>query len=304
MDVICIGHAAFDLSLVLDAYPAEDSKHEVDRWLESGGGPAANAAYLLGKWGAKVCFCGRVGCDQYADRIGAEFDEVGVDRTQLEFSDQATTPVSTIVVNRQNGSRTIINRGANIAGCAFERTAESPKVLLFDGHQLGASLAALEDYPDAISILDAGSVREGTIELAKRVDFLIASRRFAQQWFNDSELSDEATACSRLAAMNPGVTAITLGERGCVYTDGEAVQQLPAEKVVAVDTTAAGDIFHGAFAFACTRKMSVRQSLVFATRAAGLSVTRLGGRQSIPELKEVESGGDTPRGDENDERIQ
>ncbi len=288
MEVICIGHAAYDLTLVLDDYPAEDSKHEVDRWLEMGGGPAANAACLLGHWGTNVGFCGRVGQDWYGERIAKEFREFNVDVAQLDASDQATTPVSTIIVNRKNGSRTIINRAANISGCPLKTPPQvAPKVLLFDGHQLNASLEALDRFPDAISILDAGSVREGTVALAGKVDYLIASTRFALQWFNETELPDVNAACSRLAEIGRGVTAITLGDRGCVVFDKGNVYQLPAADVIAVDTTGAGDIFHGAFAYGCLKQMSTRDSLLLASQVAALSVCQLGGRNSIPDLQSV-----------------
>ena len=82
--------------------------------------------------------------------------------------------------------------------------------------------------------------------------------------------------------------AITRGEHGMLYGDGDGMEQLPAFPVHAVDTTAAGDIFHGAFAYGVLRGLSDRESLRLAAAAAALSVTAPGGRTSIPALPQVE----------------
>ena len=149
-EVLCIGHAAYDLSMFVEKFPDEDTKTETAESLESGGGPAANAAYLLSTWGVRCAFAGLVGDDPYGSRIREEFEAAGTDTSLLELRPRHATPVSVILINKQNGSRTVVNR--KIAGCALQLSADalagrSPKVLLFDGHELDASLAALREFP-------------------------------------------------------------------------------------------------------------------------------------------------------------
>jgi sugar/nucleoside kinase (ribokinase family) len=166
----------------------------------------------------------------------------------------------------------------------------SPQVLLFDGHELQASLAALRVFPEAISILDAGSWREGTASLAGQVDYLAASERFALQATGLSNLSDAAAqrACaSRLRELYPAIVIITLGENGLIADDGGGFFHLAAYPAPVVDTTAAGDIFHGAFAYAVAQSWSFLESLRFASLTASLSVRVAGGRSSIPSLEKV-----------------
>src|SRR5579872_5491812 len=110
LDFLCVGHASYDLSLSVAGFPLENSKSETSQMLESGGGPTANAAYLLALWGARCAFAGLIGDDHYGRRIVAEFESAGVDCSLLELRAKHATPVSFIVVNQQNGSRTIINR--------------------------------------------------------------------------------------------------------------------------------------------------------------------------------------------------
>src|SRR5580698_6735060 len=108
IDVLCIGHAAYDVSMFVDEFPLENSKRETHTLLEAGGGPAANAAYLLSLWGSSCAFAGLVGDDDYGRRIRKEFEAAGTDVSLLELRSGYQTPLSFILVNRQNGSRTIV----------------------------------------------------------------------------------------------------------------------------------------------------------------------------------------------------
>lgn len=291
IDVLCVGHAAFDLSMFLDGFPEENSKREIHEMTEACGGPAANAAYLLSKWGCRCAFAGLVGNDLYGERIRADFVSAGTDVTLLELRSEHVTPLSTILINKQNGSRTIVNhkRAGSLGECDFRKY--SPSILYFDGHELEASLAALDAHPDAISILDAGSWREGTATLAGKVTYLAASERFALQatGLGKLENADEHHQCVKMLREKYATTVIvTLGERGLIFDAGSGYEHLPAFPAVAVDTTAAGDIFHGAFAHAVLQRLTLRDALRLASMAAALSVQFRGGRPSIPALLQVQ----------------
>ena len=293
VDVLCIGHAAYDISASVPAFPAENSKCEIQALEESGGGPAANAAYLLSRWGVPCAFAGTVGDDDHGRRVRKEFQDAGTDVSLLELRPGHPTPVSLILINRRNGSRTLVNRkapGSPFRIDAAAAAALSPAVLLLDGHELPASLAALEACPRAVSILDAGSWRDGTAGLAGRVGWLVASERFAGQATGLAGLGGEADrreAVRRLRERYANRVVVTLGEHGLIADDGSGFLHVPAFPAAAVDTTAAGDIFHGAFAHAVLRKLSFPDALRFASMTASLSVRKAGGRGSIPSLAEV-----------------
>ncbi|HAB19062.1 MAG TPA: carbohydrate kinase, partial [Verrucomicrobiales bacterium] len=141
---------------------------------------------------------------------------------------------SVILVNRQTGSRTIINRkaGGRFLQLGVSALANlTPKVLLFDGHEPEASLAGLLAIPNSISILDAGSWREGTASLAGKVNYLVASERFARQATGLGELgkeSDRRSCLSRLREQFPTTVVVTLGEAGLIADDGSGFRHLPA----------------------------------------------------------------------------
>jgi sugar/nucleoside kinase (ribokinase family) len=235
-----------------------------------------------------------VGDDLYGRRILESFRSVGTDTSLLELRSGHVTPLSVILVNRRNGSRTIVNRTLRHPALQIRESKwsemSSPRVLLFDGHALEASLAALAAFPDATSILDAGSWREGTATLAGKVDYLAASERFALQSTDlpDLRTDDHRRRC--LDAMREQfetTVIVTLGEDGLIVDDGSGLVHLPAVPVQTVDTTAAGDIFHGAFAYGVNEGMPLDACLRLASQAAALAVQRAGGRSSIPSLDRV-----------------
>lgn len=288
IDVLCVGHASYDIIIPMQFYPTENSKTEIDTTFGSGGGPAANAAFMLSKWGVRSAFAGSIGDDNYGCCIMNEFATAEMDTSLLEVRKNHSTPLSIILVNTSNGSRTIINRKSPVLDYTLPDAEFRPQLLLFDGHELNASLAALRAFPGVITILDAGSVRPGTMRLVHEVDYVVASERFALQFCGIDKIDtvDKQRQCLEQIRSKNNPVVITLGERGLIYDDG-SFHQLRALNINAIDTTAAGDIFHGAFAYGLLKRFSFKETLKLASIAAGISVTRLGGRSSIPDLEEV-----------------
>jgi sulfofructose kinase len=291
VSALCIGHASWDLCMQVNAYPAEDSKSETTALLESGGGPAANAAWLLSRWGVPTALAAVVGQDDYGDKVIKELAGGGIDCRLVQRRAGYATPVSFIIVNRAAGSRTIINRKVPANGLKLspERLdGLNPGLLLFDGHDLEASLTAMAAFPSALTVLDAGSLREGTSILAGKVRYLVCSERFAGQVTGEGDVLGRWQRClGRLRELYRTVVVITLGSGGCAFDDGQHQVHLPALPVEARDTTAAGDIFHGAFAYGLLKGMSLAKTLEVSTVAAGLSVEKPGGRPSVPGLDDV-----------------
>ncbi len=294
IDVFCVGHAAFDKSLFLESFPHENSKCEITELLESGGGPAANAAYLLSLWGTKCGLAVLVGDDHYGKRICDELKAVGTDISLTEMRSDYATPFSVVLINKQNGSRTIVNR--KLSGHPLQLTEAklnriSPRLLLFDGHELSASLLALQAFPDAISILDAGSWRDGTVELAGKVSYLAASERFALQATGLANFDSDSSRRECIHYLRKKYSTkviVTLGEQGLIADDGTGYFHLPAYLAKTVDTTAAGDVFHGRVDIRNNGIDVIYDSLRFASLTASLSVRVRGGRHSIPSLATVQ----------------
>ena len=109
MKFVCVGHSTYDTTLPMDEYPTENIKYRLEGHIECGGGPAANGAYLLAKWGMNTAIASVIGNDFYGDQIIKEYEKVGCDTSLLEKHEDHYTTSSYIIANRSNGSRTILS---------------------------------------------------------------------------------------------------------------------------------------------------------------------------------------------------
>jgi len=289
--ILCVGHSACDITYILKEYPIENRKYKADGTKIMGGGPTGNAAYLLGKYEEIPSYITTLGKDFYGELIVRELDSVHVDMKNSLMSESYTTPCSMIITNTSNGSRTILNhRNKNVIPHDYKIEYDSqPEIILFDGHEIELARMALESFPNAMTVLDAGSYKEETVELASKVDFLICSEDFARDYTRVEKLSEEnyEEVFSKMEELNKKTVVITLGEKGCIYRKGGELYNFPAYKTKAIDTTGAGDIFHGAFVFSLAKGYDFVKSIKFSSVCASLSVEKIGGRESIPELKDV-----------------
>lgn len=283
IDVLCVGHACYDLVFSVPKHPQADEKTFASGLLGCGGGPAANAAIAVAKLGCTSAFAGYLGNDLFGTTHYQEFVTANVNTDYLVRGDNPT-PLSTVIV-KPDGQRALINyKGQTLALTpeAIDFSGISPKVVLFDGHEPQLSLAVLAHIQGKgiATVLDAGSVHDGTRQLMDKVDFLVCSEKFAVQWAGDVQ-----TALSALALIAPAVV-ITLGESGLIWQRGDERGSLPALAVKAIDTTGAGDAFHGAFAAALALGMDWLSILRYASVAGSLCCTQLGARPGLPSQAE------------------
>jgi sugar/nucleoside kinase (ribokinase family) len=287
-NVLCVGHSAYDLTFLVEEYPIENRKYSMKLPVECGGGPAANAAYLIAKWGVPCRYAGVVGEDVYGHKIRQELEAVGVDCTWLIKDPEGGTPYSFILANRSNGSRTLFNTKPGTKPLELEWDEWKPDIILLDGHEVEASLQVLNRFKDAISVLDAGSFNERTKRLAQEVDYLVCSEDFCRE-VTGVDGEDLSAVADQLDRLTNNHCVITLGHRGSVYQSNGGKAYQPSIAVHAVDTTGAGDIFHGAFAYALANAMEMEKAIQIASIAAALSVQKLGARVAIPTVEEVEN---------------
>lgn len=285
IDVLCVGHASYDLIFSVSRHPEADEKITADSLLGCGGGPAANAAVCVAKLGLTAAFAGFLGRDLYGDRHFQELADYGVD-TQFIIRGHSATPLSTIVV-KPDGKRSLINYKGDTQALPADalNIGDIPaKVVLFDGHEPHISLALVKKAKqhNIPTVLDAGSVHDGALALMSCVDYLVCSEKFARQYAADD---DERNALNRLAEQAP-VVIITLGERGLIWRRGDQQGALPAYPITAVDTTGAGDAFHGAFAAGLAVDMEWRALLHYASAAGALCCTTMGARLGLPDREE------------------
>ncbi len=283
-DVLCVGHACYDLVFSVEKHPEADEKIFADELVSSGGGPAANAAIAVSRLGLKSAFAGYLGEDLYGEMHCQEFIQHSVN-TQFLVRGNSPTPLSTILV-KPDGKRALINyKGSTkpLSANATDFSNAKPKVILFDGHEpeLSLKLATLAKGLKIPTVLDAGSLHLGTEQLMDKVDYLVASEKFAYQ-----VAKDVPTALAQLSKKSP-VVVITLGDKGLVWQRGKGKGALPSISANICDTTGAGDAFHGAFSVAVAKNMDWMEILKYSSAAGMLCCTKMGARQGLPWEKEL-----------------
>lgn len=289
---LCIGHSSYDIYIQTDEYPKEGTRERYVHKVACGGGPAANVAYLLGKWGVSTTFAGVVGNDVFGSRIKKELETVGVDTRYMESSYENDTTISFIIVNKKNGENTIFNVADEFVKLKKFDFDFQPDFILVDGYDAYAQKTTLERFPKAISILDADRFNQETLDLCKQVNYIVCSQRFAEAAsgvkIDGNDARSIVLAYSTLQKRFDNKTLIiTLGSYGAVYCVDKQIKISPAIKVNAIDTTGAGDVFHGAFMYAIANGWDIEKAIKYGNIAAGLSVQIVGGRLSIPRLDDV-----------------
>ena len=291
MKVVCVGHSTFDTTLPMKEYPTENIKYRLDHHIECGGGPASNGAYLLAKWGMDTSIASVVGDDYYGECVIKDFQKVGADITYLEKMPNHMTTSSYIIANMSNGSRTILSSKDEAVRKLSRDVDIMADVILIDGEHPETAHEVLDKNPSAISVIDAGRFNEDTVALGKKVSYLVCSKDFAEEFTNKkidvNDISSIDVVYRELKDYFKNTVVITLEATGS-YTeiDGEA-QIIPSISVKALDSTGAGDIFHGAFTYFIANGYSLLDTIKFSSITSAISVTRIGSRFSIPLLDEV-----------------
>lgn len=291
MRAICVGHSTFDTTLPMNEYPIENTKNRVERHIECGGGPASNGAYLLQKWGMPTTMCSVVGDDYYGDRIIDDFIQVGADIRYLEKMKDHFTDSSYIIANMGNGSRTIITSKDAKVRKLSQDVLDKCDVILIDGEHPETAHQVLDNNPDAISVIDASRVNDDTKALCKKVTYVVCSHEFAEDFtdknlnYDDIDLLTEVH--KELVEYFKTNVIITLESKGSFTIIDGNYKIIPSIKVKALDSTGAGDIFHGAFTYFIGMGYSLYEAIRLSSITAAISVTRIGSRFSIPTLEEV-----------------
>lgn len=253
-----------------------------------GGGPAANAAVAVARLGGTAAFCGYLGNDSFGDAHLAELHAEGVDCTRV-VRGPTSTPLACVVV-KPDGCRSIVDHrepAVQLAENAATLGPRLPDVLLLDGHQplLSSALLAEARRHGIPTVLDAGSVHDGTRLLYNAVDYLIASEKFTREM---SQESDPRLALAALDGAAP-VIAATWGADGVYFQDESGQHHLPTFDIEPVDTTGAGDAFHGAFALGLARGLKLRQNFRQACAVGALTCMGTGARPALPRRPAVEA---------------
>ena len=286
MQALFIGQAYIDVTFLADRIPVGDEKDVAKEYAISFGGNAVTAAFCCAKLGIRPDLIATVANDW----LGRMFQDMA-DKYDIELHIRKVARSSLSFVRPHQGKRAIL-RGRDdrylhpfppldLSGC---------RVLHLDGHQPDAAMHYARQCRDSriLTSFDGGAVRTNTLDLLSFIDVAIVSERFCEQMgLTPAETLDY------LKKRGCRIGGVTLGERGLLWYDEVGnTRTLPALSVPAhrvVDTSGAGDVFHGAYIYSylASPGKSWEDHFAFARAAAAFKVQRLGNEAGLPTLQDI-----------------
>jgi sugar/nucleoside kinase (ribokinase family) len=286
--VLCVGAAVLDTLFRVRSLPTGEGKILPYEMLQVAEGMASSAAFAVVRLGGNASLWGAVGDDGTGDRILADLGNCGIDTSGMVRVQSARSAVSTILID-DRGERLIVPfYDARLHDTVKPVTAQDVSTLdavLVDVRWPALALQTLLAAGEAgiPAILDGDVAGDGIIEmLAPAASHIVFSQPAAERL---AMVTDPAGIVARLKRkFEHAFISVTAGENGCFWFDdsiGE-VRHLAAPKITAIDTLAAGDIFHGAFALAIAEGMPIEQAMQMSSMAAALKCQVFGGRIGAP----------------------
>jgi sulfofructose kinase len=290
--ILCVGALTFDTIFRLNELPKGPGKFLPLEAVEVAEGMASAQAASVVRLGGSAALWASAGMDAVGDRLIADISAAGVDVGLVRRVEGARSGFSTIFMDTV-GERMIVPQ--------YDASLAAPPTTVPDFTQFTAVLTDVR-WPAAAAlalsaardlgipgILDADvAARDILDRLVPLASHVVASEGGARALIEGSE---PGAAAAMLADRHGCFVAVTAGERGCWWTDNGAIRHTPAPSVSVVDTLAAGDVFHGAFALGLSESWPMDKIIRFSSAAAAIKCTVFGGRIGCPTRDEVEAFG-------------
>ena len=264
------------------------------------GGKGANQAFSAGRCGADIAMIGAIGDDSYGQTLVNNLASAGVDVSGVEVMENTPTGTAFINVSEDAENSIVIVAGAN---GKVDRALVDRHMDLIDACDI--VVMQLEIPLDTVQYVAVEAKKRGKMvildpapapdflpdELVAQLDILKPNETELGKLANAStDTLEEVFAAARKMMAEKGVKTIiaTRGSHGSVAITPDEIIEVAAQKVKAVDTTAAGDSYTAALATWLAKGESLREAMEFAGKFAGVVTTRKGAQSSIPTLEEVE----------------
>ncbi|MFH2037256.1 MAG: PfkB family carbohydrate kinase [Candidatus Zixiibacteriota bacterium] len=288
VDCLGLGIAPADILMGIESYPKPGLKIDAVNHAVQGGGPVPTAMVTLARLGMKPALLAVVGDDLFGKFVINELKKERVD-TSLIIEKKQPTAVASGWFEKDTGRRTIVLE-LNIVLQAKDIKLEAlprARCVHLDGRYLPActKLAKWAKKNKIPIVLDVGSMRNDVSELLPLVDHMVCADAYAMPF---TQTKTAQKAIEKLREYCNGTIVVTLGTRGSIgYANDEGFIEQKAYMVKTIDTTGAGDVYHGAYIFGLLNGYDLKERMRFGAIAAAIKCTRPGGRLGIPTLKQV-----------------
>ncbi|MBN2317801.1 MAG: carbohydrate kinase family protein [Acidobacteria bacterium] len=289
-EVVGFGLNSVDHLCVVPEYPHVNTKTEIVQYKKLPGGQVATAILFLSRLGCHAHYMGKVGDDDLGRLVLDSFESESLDISSILIEKNVPTQSAFIIIDGKSGERTILwqrNEKLNYGRSELdmERICNG-KILHLDGYDSRAAIiAASKCREEGIPVsIDLDMVVTDCDALMDTVDFLIVSSDFSREY---TGITDVYESFRSLRNSFNGFLVMTAGASGALVSVAGECLAFPGIKVPAVDTTGAGDIFHGAFIYGLLQNWPLDRIMAFSNTAAGLSCGYLGAQSGIRPLDEI-----------------
>jgi sugar/nucleoside kinase (ribokinase family) len=289
-DVVGMGLNAVDHICLIPRFPRYEEKLKMDEFTRAGGGQVASALVACSRWGLKTKYIGKVGGDEMGDFSYTTLEREGIDLEDVIRVQGALNQFALILVDGRTGERTIIwKRDARLAITPEQvpvGAVKQGRFLLLDGHDAPAAAEAAAEAATAgvRVVVDAETVKPGTKDMITHSDYVVCAREFPEAFTGRSDLKE---ALAEIRGAGPGCVVSTLGPDGALCLSDQGLFESKGFNVKCIDSTGAGDVFHGAFIFGLSQGWEMQQILDFSNAAAALNCTAIGARGGIRTVDEI-----------------
>ena len=295
--VLVIGSSNLDLVVTAKRFPKPGETIFGKKFDMFPGGKGANQAVCAARLGCKTSFIGKMGNDEFHEKLSSILIEAGVDINNLFIDENEHTGTALITVDETGQNQIIVISGSNMKLSPQNIISKSGPFLntavvltqLEIPIETVVQSAKLAQKNNAIFILNPAPAASLPDDILPLIDFITPNENELELLSGVTINDDSSIKLAAEKLLKKGIknVIVTLGDRGSMLINKLTTKHFLVSKVKVVDSTAAGDAFNGALASSLSEGHSIEEAIEFANKVASIAVTRMGAQSSMPYLNEV-----------------
>jgi sugar/nucleoside kinase (ribokinase family) len=290
-ELLAIGGITCDMLSVITEMPSWEATTYIEDYQMQQGGMAATAIVAASRLGASTEYIGGISDDPQGEFLRNNFRKYHVKNDRIRVFENELTPFTIVLIDKATGRRTFLHKkGVQERPELFRADIDLTGVrfILFDGFYFDTALRTAKQARERgiVSVTDISPRNRNPklLQYMELIDYPIVSEIFIKSYFQTDKVLE---AGKKLYNNNNKALLITCGERGVYMITAEGCRHIPAFGIKPVDTTGAGDVFHGAFLFSLWKGYELHEAALFSSAVSALKCTKIGGQSGIPDFDET-----------------
>jgi sugar/nucleoside kinase (ribokinase family) len=290
-ELLGLGGLTCDMLSVIPEMPPWEGTTYIEEYQMQQGGMAATAIVAASKLGAGTEYIGGISNDLQGEFLKHNFQKYQVKSDRIRVFENELSPFTIVLIDKGTGKRTFLHKKGvqeRAELCKADLDLTGVRLILFDGFYFDTALRTAEQARKRgiVSVTDLSPRNRNPklLQYLGLIDYPILSELFVKSYL---QTEDVLEAGKKLYTKNNQALLVTCGDRGVYVITAEGSEHIPAFKVKPLDTTGAGDVFHGAFLFSLWKGYPLHEAVLFSSAVSALKCTKIGGQSGIPDFNET-----------------